>query len=388
MSFSSLLSKIKHKTPQPLSSASSPSRTKPSGTPGSSRPIKSNSSPPDTHLSDSFKPKSLDPAIQRLKELRRLEKEKKEQELKATQTTKRDPISKPRTARKGTPSSSSSKSKTQSQISLNPKYVQEREYEQQRSSQPVKRLNFSELMKEAQNKAKNIESTKSEEVHTPKTFVSKTQSRKSEPPASLRLGTKPSPPIRSITGTTTPISRRPVKRDSTAAQPYHKPEPKPLAQPSAKLKAKLEARKSSKFGTRIPKRGSPNSGPKQGRTQRGYSDLDEDSELDEFIEDDEDDFVVDDEDEDNGYCKRSSKKRPHSRDAGYDREEIWRIMGRGKSRDSYYNNYEDDLSDMEATGADILEEEDRSAKRARMEDIKEQERERRLAEEKRRRLGR
>ncbi|OBA21848.1 SPT2-domain-containing protein [Metschnikowia bicuspidata var. bicuspidata NRRL YB-4993] len=62
----------------------------------------------------------------------------------------------------------------------------------------------------------------------------------------------------------------------------------------------------------------------------------------------------------------------------YDRDEIWSILNRGKKRSHYsYDDYDSD--DMEATGAEILEEESQSKRNALLEDKREMEKEAKLA---------
>lgn len=69
----------------------------------------------------------------------------------------------------------------------------------------------------------------------------------------------------------------------------------------------------------------------------------------------------------------------------YDRDEIWAMFNRGKKRADYerYDDYDSD--DMEATGAEILDEEMRSKRRAELEDRREMEEELRLKALKRQR---
>lgn len=82
--------------------------------------------------------------------------------------------------------------------------------------------------------------------------------------------------------------------------------------------------------------------------------------------DDMDSFIESDDDE-SDHAKRD-----------YDRDEIWSIFNRGRKR-SYYNHADEDSDDMEATGAEILEEEMRSKRNALEEDRREMEEEARLA---------
>lgn len=89
---------------------------------------------------------------------------------------------------------------------------------------------------------------------------------------------------------------------------------------------------------------------------------------DEYDDEDDDGFIVDDEEEE--------------QDLGYNRDEIWKIFGR-RRRDDF--DEDDDLSDMEATGSQVLEEESRSSLQARLDDKREEEELQRLAMEKARR---
>ncbi|KAM0788233.1 hypothetical protein ACM66B_001387 [Microbotryomycetes sp. NB124-2] len=80
--------------------------------------------------------------------------------------------------------------------------------------------------------------------------------------------------------------------------------------------------------------------------------------------------------------------RPSSKSSRLDnsmRDEIWRLLGRDRSRDVQRDAFSDDDSDMEATGADVDREEQRAARIARQEDRNEEEKLRRRAEEKARR---
>lgn len=121
-----------------------------------------------------------------------------------------------------------------------------------------------------------------------------------------------------------------------------------------------------------------------------YEEYDED--MDDFIVDDEEEgyIEVDDYDEEDGadgyYSNsrgrsRGSGGRRRSADPGYDRDEIWSMFNRGKRRVDYIED-EDDLSDMEATGADLFKEELRSSRVARQEDDAEERRLKKLAMEK------
>ncbi|KAL6945373.1 hypothetical protein ACO0QE_002825 [Hanseniaspora vineae] len=95
--------------------------------------------------------------------------------------------------------------------------------------------------------------------------------------------------------------------------------------PSKKILKKLEKQKSSRGGY--------------------YGEEEDDSEFDDFIEED---------------------------DPGYDRSEIWKLMSNGRNRSSRPYEYDDESDDMEADGFEILEEEEASRKYARLEDKKEE----------------
>ncbi|KAK6205655.1 SPT2 chromatin protein-domain-containing protein [Scheffersomyces amazonensis] len=125
--------------------------------------------------------------------------------------------------------------------------------------------------------------------------------------------------------------------------------PLPPRGPSAKLQEVLKSKnKLSSTNNKNPYKASS-------RPQK-----EDDSDLDSFIASDEEE-----------------EEPTRSKDRGYDREEIWAIFNRGKKRS--YDYYDSDSDDMEATGADILEEESRSRRTAELEDRRELEEEKRLA---------
>lgn len=92
------------------------------------------------------------------------------------------------------------------------------------------------------------------------------------------------------------------------------------------------------------------------------------------LDDDLDDFIVDDEDDDR--ATKENRHRAAIKRDGYDRDEIWSIFNRGRKRrrDYGYDSYEDmdeDDDDMEATGAEVLDEEERTLRQAKLDDRKE-----------------
>lgn len=344
MSFSSLISQIKHKTKDSEAKPSysyDPNAQKPKAqTPSSTgrRPLSKSSYEPQYT-------KTVDPAVQRLKELRRIENAKKEAQ---------NP--KPKTQRQRTSSSTTRaapvRRRKTPEVSIKETVLQERP----RSSSPQKRLTFAELMNQAQEKSKTLkdgkkDGKKDESVQPatqPTKYVSKTQPKTIQP-RSQRSSSAPSSQTASVRKPTSSLSNsRPSSRPPQERIPSR---PKELAKPSAKLQAKLDARKKNQ------RAGQP-------RSRSRFED-------DEY----ESDFIEDDDEEDQ-----------YEEEAGYDRDEIWKMFNRGKTRADYYDD-DDDLSDMEATGSEVMNEEMRSAKRARLEEKAEAERERRRLEEKRRRLG-
>lgn len=134
--------------------------------------------------------------------------------------------------------------------------------------------------------------------------------------------------------------------------------PAPIAQPMQKL---VDKRK------------------KKAEVRRGYYD-DDDESLD--------DFIVDDDDEEDDYGRGGQRSGgrggSYDEDQGYDRDEIWKMFNRGKRRSDFVD-VDDDYSDMEATGAELFREEQCSLRVAREEDEAEERELKRLAEEKKQR---
>ncbi len=163
--------------------------------------------------------------------------------------------------------------------------------------------------------------------------------------------------------------------------------------PSKELLEKLSRRKAKQKAREKVKRATRTSRPVQSFQTRkeekhkdkyGIDATDSDDDEDSYdedvssrhrrLDDDLDDFIVDDEDDDRAakeYRHRAAIKRD-----GYDRDEIWSIFNRGRKRrrDYGYDTYEDldeDDDDMEATGAEVLDEEERTLRQAKLDDRKE-----------------
>lgn len=268
-----------------------------------------------------------DPAVKRLKELRR-----KEQLKKGTLQTKKPSVSRKRLDDTVTEArfkrKVSSSTVTRKTMPVN--------------RQPIKKLSFDELMKQAEQKSKNPPLSPSP--------LPKNEKKKDVKPAGLsskirKNGFKLPHQKRPVTNAkkNVPVSKKevPVK----IALPKNN-----IAQPSEKLRKRLEM--------------------KQQHRKRYYGGEDED-------EDDMDDFIDDDDDEEAEYVK----------DHGYDRDEIWAMFNKGKRRSDYLD-YDEDADDMEANEVEILQEEERASKMARLEDKREEKWLKMHEEEKsRRRLG-
>lgn len=203
---------------------------------------------------------------------------------------------------------------------------------------PVKKLNFLELMKEAEQfDGKNLS-----------VDFNKKNKEKELSIAELRRMKKK----KKAESTVTPKERSAVKRTEVKASQM--PPPKPalarLAGPSEEVRRKLEKRKKLKEKK-----------SKYGRDFEEYDDYD-------------DDFVVDDEEEEQ-----------LGDDPGYNRDEIWAMFNKGRKR---HYDFSDDESDMEATGADVFEEEERSRRQALLDEKREKELEKKLLRRKQERLKR
>lgn len=346
----------------------------------------------DSSLLPSNYVRDEDPAVKRLKELRRKEQIKNGELLKKKNATKRPSGTGAGTRKRKTSQKdedggvvgtvykrrpgSHMKSNNRNNMSTN--MMQRRE--------PVKKMTFEELMKQADQNDK-VKDTRS----------------LSEPPQTLQpkkvhipgfKGKKSRIPHRRENNSShedsklnTSIARTKSSGYSNKLQQGHNPNShretsveKPVklstlptnkfAQPNARIKQKLE-----KKGYRINQDRNRNGSDRD--HGRGRYEDEVDSELDDFIEDD------DEEEETRHYSRK--------RDAGYDRNEIWAMFNKGRSRDdvmrrerdSYYSDYDDD-DDMEANEMEIMDEEDYATRMAKLEDRKEEAWLKKHEEEKRR----
>ncbi|KAG5422312.1 hypothetical protein I9W82_001407 [Candida metapsilosis] len=283
--------------------------------------------------------KYVDPVVARLKEKRRLEREQaeaaksKKSGANSTKVTTKQPRAAPVSRQ------SITKTTTKPNWDLPPP-----------PAPPKKKLSYNELMQRAKKvdheklSIKISHKSSSPEATAPKAFPTKATAVSKKPSST----TPPSSvPPRNNTMKSKPIER--AKPDVPIRKPLPKV-PMPARQPNAKIQERLKQKQGRKL---------------QGR---GYG-YDEDEDDD----DDLSDFLVSDEEEEQEV-------------GDYNRDEIWAMFNKGKKRKYYeYNDYDDEDDDMEATGADVLEEELRSRLDAEREDRREMEEEKRRALEKQRR---
>lgn len=291
---------------------------------------------PSRNTVRSESPREIDPVVAKLKAARKAEKEKKEQELREKKGLPPKKVKQAKSPRPTKANTAKSKTPAKQEMPIEPI-----------RRPPTKKLNFKELI----SKASKVDTSKLSIELKPKA-----KSPVAPPIPKHRQPTSARPP-------TQPKSR-PVYRPSNhnhrpkshAEQQYLKPAtraPIPTRKPSSKLEEKLKKKTSVK--SRNPDR------------YQGSDEMEDDFDDD----DDMDSFIASEEEEEQQYLRY---KEPD-----YDRDEIWAMFNKGKKR-SYYERYDEyDSDDMEATGAEIFEEEQRSKNRAIVEDRKEMEEEQRLA---------
>lgn len=209
---------------------------------------------------------------------------------------------------------------------------------QKKKPEPIKKMSFDELMKQADNNAHSRGGSSSGNNGNTASKRSSTEPQPRSRPHINKPGFK-NPDRRRKAGSqemakpaskkqTTPIPREPEPPKLTAYK-------NDFAKPNELIRRRLEAKR------------------KASRVQE--------TQQDEY-ESDMDDFIDDDEEEDSFV----------ERDPGYDRDEIWALFNRGKRRSDYAFD-DDDEDDMEANGGEIIEEEERARKMARLEDKREEE---------------
>ncbi|EDK44797.1 hypothetical protein LELG_02976 [Lodderomyces elongisporus NRRL YB-4239] len=348
----------------------------------------------------------VDPAIARLKELRRLEREKLE---KLKPTTLRKISTRPvntaqqqqqqqlqrNQGRESQQKTSTQRSKTNSSTVKNaPKKVSSYESTPVAKQQPTRpKMSYSELMK----KAATIDQSKFSVKYPGKDALTKSTTNSASSPsasasASASRTSTPIPPSKNGLkhekerrfNSAGSAGKRPstdTYKDSQKAQAKQQTRPKNIHyQETIKDSALLNSRdlhKRMALAKAAPRQANAKIQEmlekkrkmrQEHMKNRNVEYEESDDELSDFLVSD-DEFEEEDGEGSNG--------------GGYNREEIWAMFNKGKKRQYVYD---DDSDDMEATGAEVLEEERRSKINAEREDRLEQERLERLAALKRKRL--
>lgn len=311
-------------------------------------PRSSNISTSSTLSAPAPRDRPVDPVVARLKAARKAEREKQEAEARAKKGLGPKKESKPRKTKSSSPSEPSPRT------SRRPSSVPPKMPPPARPQEKKPKMSFNELMKKASliDQSKMTIQYKAKSRSPPETpKKTKMEARKSRPPQK---------DMQEVVKSKIPKKEAPRKpQDSKSATNDTgriRSEPLPTRRPNAALEQRLQQKKQ-----RSQKQGG------RGESYRGeeYEDEQEDSDMGSFI-------ASDDEEQDS-----------YAQD--YDRDEIWAMFNRGKKRSHY--DYDDDSDDMEATGAEIFEEENLSKRRAIAEDKREMEEEQRLAEMKKKRIG-
>ena len=308
-----------------------------------SRPINNNKTNDDKI--SSLLPKNYirdeDPAVSRLKELRRQERIKNQKYIEKkkptrTSTTKR--VSKKRNNDNEKDVGTVYKRRIGSsgqQMKNNVTNIRR---------EPIKKMSFEELMKQADSqtklpiKEKSTTSNKSIQSSIRETKIASTRLNKPgfRKRDTSKIQRNPNHSNESVSREKTPEMIRINTRVSTG-----------LAQPHKRFQAKLD-------NNRKPSR---------------YAEEEYDEDLDDFIEDDEE------EEEEDSYSSRHRRKSSNNNhhDRGYDRDEIWALFNRrGRGSNVAIPQDDWDSDDMETNEIDIMAEEEEATKAARLEDKREQ----------------
>lgn len=440
MSFTSLLSQIKKEKipPQSLSSnlnSISKQISKPNSSTtvnkgkNVSKPAKSTLSPPKSTLNRTSQPTMSytddDPAVRRLKEARRLEREKL-QKLKGT--TSNNSLKSPSkstskakiknkttnllsTERKQNNSKTIPSPPTKSRFKTNPFLKQSRDKDQNINNKKqsttnlstTPKLSFKELMKQASSmdhipdNVLSFKPIKKESTKEPsKAFKSLQKSRARESMELRQRNNVQKFPRNTDKSEKLQISPR---KQGYQSQNQSQNRPQMFAKPNTALLNKLKERQKQ------PKKSFISKTKRFNQNAKKKDDIDVGDSYDEYedegygyrYEDDDydsqdDGFIVDDDDDDNdGHAnnmeRRLEREYDQMKSQGYSKNEIWEIFNRGRKR-NYYDRDEYDSDDMEATGTEILEDEERTLKQAKLDDLKEQRLLEKKAAEKRKLLRR
>lgn len=317
-----------------------------------------------TNLLNSSGERPVDPVVARLKAARKAEREQKERELREKKGLgpKKTSTSRP----KSTSSTSSTSKQPVRGSGSRPGEKSMGNGAKNRSTLPPSstprvlprekkpKMSFSELMA----KASGIDQSKMSIA-----LKQKTKSPEAILPGPKRRGSEQDPKL--ALASRKPVSQNlPAKKNlqhdrSRPVPSAKKPVPVKTPQPAIQTRAPLPTRKpSSALEAKLKLKSSTKTGHGSNRGENLDEEEEEESDMDSFIAS-EDEEIEQDEPE-------------------YDRDEIWSIFNRGKKRSHFsYDDYDSD--DMEATGAEILEEESRSKRNALLEDKREMEKEAKLA---------
>lgn len=435
MGFASLLSQIT-KDSRPGHSSSGPSRTAPRTAPPG--PTGARTAPSKAKAAGSTRLPACvpgvqdDPAVARLKEARRQERERL-QALRDAKNPRKARATRPKTPSSETPAQRRPASKAAATARSTPPKAQgvatpaaaksrfkyrplkhaqpPSSVAPQRTSEPAApKLSFKDLMK----KAESIEKpallslpfsgpAKSGAKEPSRAYTSLQKSRirgmdtPRQPPTARNSRPKPSVPENRYSSSSA-INRENTEPKAGVPE-YNKPR---LAQPNPSLLNKLKKKKQyvstpSQRQQRYPL-GRERKLQKPEKSDSFDIDAGDDDDEDEYgygygyeyedgYDSQDDQFIVDDEDDaysnGNDHSERKRKESVYGRmqSQGYSKDEIWEIFNRGKKRSYYNDDYDSD--DMEATGTEILEDEERTLKQAKLDDLREQrELERRALEKK------
>lgn len=292
--------------------------------------------------------RAVDPVVARLKAARKAEREAKEKEARAKKglPPKKEPARRAKPVKtSGVVGRGPTKNLSKGQTAINHTTINQTT--NVRPAEKKLKMSFSELMKKASSidqskmsidlkaKTKTPEPRrKTPERRTPE--AREGREARLDRPDKLQGPQRPQRPRERPSDT--PREGKNIPRQKLVPKPRdHVARPLPMRQPSAKLQSKLQQRTA------------------KGRDVENEGD---DSDMGSFIASDEEEQV--------------------SYGQDYDRDEIWSIFNRGRKR-SHYEQYDSDSDNMEATGAEILEEEAFSKRLAVEDDRRELEEEQRRA---------
>lgn len=313
---------------------------------------KSNSDEPESLLPKRYV-RDEDPAVKRLKELRRKEQMKNGELLKKKtgSTAARKPRGESSNKRKADEDGDSVGTVYKKRIGASTRHDRPKDMNSTKRREPIKKMTFEELMKQA------------EQNNKPAVTAKPSSKPPHQTPAKFhKPGFKSRTTGSKINNDQRQIPREPVhNRMKSTSTPHHNEtleKPVKISLPTNKF-----AQPNSRIKQRLEKKGYKTNHHQRDRYGGRVQEEEEvDSELDDFIEDDEEEADMDDR-------YRSSRKEA----AGYDRDEIWAMFNKGRGRSHYRDDYDDeDEDDMEANEMEILEEEEYATKMARLEDKKEE----------------